>query len=279
LAPTNNWGQQSQFVQIQQMQQQGFTPEMMEQYQMLQQQQQQMQQLGDEGSVYSHNSQASYHSNVSHQSHATYNSFVQHGLRPMNGAIASNNNEYNPVVENILLQMQDDSLNFESVLQAMSNFPNHALIQEKGCAILWVQTYNAEICLALSNMGGVSTLLEAMRNHPHVARLQRAACEALRNMCVLPLNRQILLNQGGISILVETMQRHADDAQIQRSGCTALASVAEGGMEYKVGVAESGGILAVMKAVESHPESDLVLRSAYQALRMLGYNPGARGES
>ena len=120
-------------------------------------------------------------------------------------------------------------------------------------------------------------LLEAMRNHPHVARLQRAACEALRNMCVLPLNRQILLSQGGITILVETMQRHADDAQIQRSGCTALASVAEGGMEYKIGVAESGGILAVMKAVESHPENDLVLRSAYQALRMLGYNPGSRG--
>jgi hypothetical protein len=96
-------------------------------------------------------------------------------------------------------------------------------------------------------------------------------------MCVLPLNRQILLNQGGIAILVETMQRHAEDAQIQRSGCTALASVAEGGMEYKIGVAESGGILAVMKAVESHPENDLVLRSAYQALRMLGYSPGNHG--
>jgi hypothetical protein len=46
-------------------------------------------------------------------------------------------------------------------------------------------------------------------------------------------------------------------------------------MEYKIGVAECGGILAVMKAVESHPENDLVLRAAYQALRMLGYNPGA----
>jgi hypothetical protein len=263
---------------MQQQQQQnrnGFSPEMMEQYNQMKRQQQQ---YGDDGSVYSqtsHASQASFHSN---QSHNTYNSFVQHGQRyGLNNSMNSNNQDFNPVIENILVQMQDDSLNFESVLQAMSQFPSHALIQENGCAILWVQTYNADICRALTNVGGVNTLLEAMRNHPHVARLQRAACEALRNMCVLPLNRQILLNQGGIGILVESMQRHSDDAQIQRSGCTALASVAEGGMECKIGVAESGGILAVMKAVESHPENDLVLRSAYQALRMLGYNPGAGG--
>ena len=47
-------------------------------------------------------------------------------------------------------------------------------------------------------------------------------------------------------------------------------------MEHKISVAESGGILAVMKAVEIHPENDVVLRAAYQALRMMGYNPGAK---
>lgn len=286
-APVNwggNGGQPSQYQQQLLMQQQqirnGFSQEIMDQYNQIQRQQQY---ADDAGSVYSqssHASQASFHSNQSHQSHATYNSFMQHGQQHyggLNNSINSQGQDFNPIIENILVQMQDDSLNFESVVHAMSQFPSHALIQENGCAILWVQTYNAEICRALTNVGGVNTILEAMRNHPHVARLQRAACEALRNMCGLPLNRQILLSQGGIAILVETMQRHADDAQIQRSGCTALASVAEGGMEYKIGVAESGGILAVMKAVESHPENDLVLRSAYQALRMLGYNPGAGG--
>ena len=284
---SSNWGGggQSQFQQQLMMQQQnrnGFSQEVIDQYNQMQLQQKQIQQqqgyADDAGSVYSHASQGSFHSNVSHQSHATYNSFMQHGHPPgLNNSISSNNQEFNPVIENILIQMQDDSLNFETVLQAMTQFPSHALIQENGCAILWVQTYNAEICQALTNVGGVNTIVEAMRNHPHVARLQRAACEALRNMCVVPLSRQIMLNQGGISILVETMQRHSDDAHIQRSGCTALASVADGGMKFKVGVAESGGILAVMKAVESHPENDLVLRSAYQALRMLGYNPGAGG--
>jgi len=71
------------------------------------------------------------------------------------------------------------------------------------------------------------------------------------------------------------MRHHLDNAEIQRSGCTTLASVAEGGMDCKITVAECGGILAVMKAVEIHPDNDTVLRAAYQALRMLGYNPGA----
>ena len=72
------------------------------------------------------------------------------------------------------------------------------------------------------------------------------------------------------------MTQHADNPDMQKGGCTALASVAEGGMECKISVAECGGILAVMKAVEIHPNNDLLLRSAYQALRMLGYNPGGK---
>jgi hypothetical protein len=292
----------------------GFANDFVEQYQhqILQHQQLQQQQYADDsGSVYSQASHASHHSHhsqaanshVSHNTHATYNSFVQHGQQQQqhhqlmspqtdrdgrfsylatNSNVSNNSNpitpapgDFNSAIETTLRQMQDDSLNFESVIQSMRNFPNHALVQEKGCAILWVQTYNAEICLALSNIGGVNTVLDAMKNHPQVARLQRAACEALRNLCVLSINRQLLIGAGGVPLIVEAMQRHTDEPQVQRSGCTALASVAEGGMEYKIGVAECGGILAVMKAVESHPENDLVLRAAYQALRMLGYNPGA----
>lgn len=72
------------------------------------------------------------------------------------------------------------------------------------------------------------------------------------------------------------MSQNIDDPDMQRGGCAALASIAEGGMEYKISVAESGGILAVMKAVEIHPDNNLLLRAAYQALRMLGYNPGGK---
>jgi len=195
------------------------------------------------------------------------------------GIMGSNayNDNNNSNLDRVLQQLQDDSLHFEIVIRHMLNFPSHPVVQEKGCAILWVQTYNSDVCLGLSTKGGVTTVLEAMRNHPVEARLIRASIEAVRNMCSVPMNRQFLLRAGGVPLVVESMTRHVEDADIQRSGCTALAAVAEGGMEFKIGVAECGGILAVMKAVESHPENDFVLRAAYQALRMLGYNPGARG--
>jgi hypothetical protein len=82
---------------------------------------------------------------------------------------------------------------------------------------------------------------------------------------------------GGIQVLVKMMNWHMNDTDLQQDGCKALACVAEGGVEYKIAVAEAGGILAVMKAVEIHPDNETVLMSAYRTLRMLGYNPGQNG--
>ena len=58
-------------------------------------------------------------------------------------------------------------------------------------------------------------------------------------------------------------------------GCTALANIAggEAGADNRVAVADCGGLNAILKAVQTFPHDETVLRSAYQALRGLGYNP------
>lgn len=236
---------------------------------------QQQQHNGDDGSVTSHHSQASYHSyNKQYLSPQHSRSF--HRSNSSN-SLHSSSPEYNKALELAMRSMQDDSLSFEHVIRAMQHFPSHAMIQERGCAMLWNQTFNADVCHMLVSVGGVATILQAIRKHPSIAKLQHTALEVLRNLCVNEQNRQSLLQSGGLPLVVETMQKLVEDADIQRSGCNVLASVAQGGMEYKIGVAECGGILAVMKAVESHPDNDNVLRAAYQALRLLGYNPGGGG--
>lgn len=252
-----------------------------------QQQQQQQQQYPDDGSVASHHSGVSQQSQQSYHSQASYHSYNQqfmspqqaHGIDRTNSSasIQSNNPDYNKALELALRSMQDDNLSFEHVIRAMQHFPGNAVVQERGCTILWNQTFNAEVCHMLVTMGGVATILRAMRGHPTISKLQHTALEVLRNLCVNELNRQSLLQSGGLPFVVETMQKLAEDAEIQRSGCNMLASVAQGGMEYKIAVAECGGILAVMKAVETHPDNDNVLRAAYQTLRLLGYNPGGSG--
>ena len=271
-----------------------------------QQQQQQLQYPGDDGSVYSQQSHQSHHSIYSQgqasqtaNSYHSYNQqinspqinpsnidtqFNRSGSGTSNGNNLTNTNDFasGAAAEVVYRQLSEETIDFEKCLQAMRQFPGHAGIQEKACAILWNQTCNTDVCNAISsmNMGGnvtgISILLEAMRNHPHNPTLQHTACEAIRNLCIHTMNLQYLANAGGVPLLVEMMQLHVDNAEIQRVGCTALACVCEGGMEHKISVAESGGILAVMKAVEIHPENDVVLRAAYQALRMMGYNPGAK---
>ena len=63
--------------------------------------------------------------------------------------------------------------------------------------------------------------------------------------------------------------------RIFAGGCTALANIAGGedGGDNRVAVADCGGLHAILKAVQSFPHDETVLRSAYQALRSLGYNP------
>lgn len=58
-------------------------------------------------------------------------------------------------------------------------------------------------------------------------------------------------------------------------GCTALANIAGGetGGDNRVAVTDCGGLHAILKAVQTFPQDETVLRSAYQALRSLGYNP------
>ena len=288
-------------------QKQQFLQQQLMKQQMQQQQQQQLQYPGDEGSVYSQQSHQSHHSIYSQgQGSQTANSFHSHNQQLTSAQINQNNidTQFNrsgsdrtsdgntplktsdfaggAAAEVVYRQLSEETIDFEKCLLAMRQFPGHAGIQEKACAILWNQTCNADICNAITSMNmvgnitGISILLEAMRNHPHNPTLQHTACEAIRNLCIHAINRQYLVNAGGVLVLVEMMQLHVDNAEIQRVGCTALACVCEAGMEHKISVAESGGILAVMKAVEIHPEKDVVLRAAYEALRMMGYNPGAK---
>jgi len=280
----------------------GFSSDLMENYQQQQQflqmqkqmqRQQQQQQYPDDGSVYS---QASHQSHHSIHSQTSYHSFNQQllaspQLNPTNietqfqrsNATNSHNNNPNSdaAAEIIYLQMQEagqlgnGNLDIENCLQALNQFPAHGPLQELGCTLLYAQTNNNTATNG-SWRQAVPTILESMRNHPCRPNLQRASCETLRKLCNSPFHRQLLIQKGGVPLIVKMMSQNIDDPDMQRGGCAALASIAEGGMEYKISVAESGGILAVMKAVEIHPDNNLLLRAAYQALRMLGYNPGGK---
>ncbi|KAL7564067.1 hypothetical protein ACA910_006969 [Epithemia clementina (nom. ined.)] len=72
----------------------------------------------------------------------------------------------------------------EPLVQVMTAYPQHALLQEHGCgtiaAMALRKPYNAQV-LVLHHQVHVP-ILQAMRNHPKCATLQRQAALALRNL-------------------------------------------------------------------------------------------------
>ncbi len=247
-----------------------FSPEFVEKFQQQQllieqmQMQLQLQQanIQDDGSI----------------SHQSYHSHSQKSNQfPLSPLGLHDANEYDTAAAIVLQRIRGEpNLDFGTYLQAMRQFPSHAPIQESALANIWQQIDNVEVSQAIGNMGGISIILDAMRNHPHHLTIQRNGCESIRLLCTQPHNRQLLIQLGGIQSLVKMMSWHLNDSVLQRIGCTTLASFAEGGTEYKIAVAEGGGVVAVMKAVEIHPEDEALLMAAYHALRMLGYNPAGK---
>ena len=111
-----------------------------------------------------------------------------------------------------------------------------------------------------------------MRLHPHAKTLQSNGIAALQNLAMNDHNRNVIVELDGVALIVEAMAQFIEDQSIQQSGCMALANLANG--THKSNVAECGGILAMLRAVDSHREDESVLRAAYRALRKLGFNPG-----
>jgi len=157
----------------------------------------------------------------------------------------------------------------------MQRYPNHVPTQSKGLHSLWVLSWDSANVAAIGRLGGIPLLLSSMRLHSNASTLVSNGVAALQNLAVDPPCRDAITESDGVSVVVEVMAQFVEDKAIQQSGCAALANLADGSPEQKSRVAEGGGILAMMRAVDAHRGDESILRAAYQALRKLGYNPGS----
>ena len=131
----------------------------------------------------------------------------------------------------------------------------------------------------------------AMRMHPEIAIIQSNGMSTLQKLAEISENRGRILDyareegregdeqkSNGVKIILEIMGRNIQDKTVQQSGCTTIANLAGGDHLQRKDVAEGGGIKALMRAVQAHQGDESILRAAYQALRILGFNPDAPSE-
>jgi hypothetical protein len=182
-------------------------------------------------------------------------------------------------IEKTRIYLESGSGDICDVVVAMRRFPFSRLIQSVACEKLFVHCFEREHAHAIGLVGGIRTIIDAMEHHPNdVALLQMCAGMIKHLACASPYNLNMLDRMGAVGIILSTMERHSQNALLLEACCWAIEGMAcVHTPEFKMRVARGGGIHAAMKAVETFPDNDALLRAAFHCLRQLGYNPSSFG--
>lgn len=163
------------------------------------------------------------------------------------------------------------------ILVAMRRFPFSLPIQSIACEKLYVACFDRDHAHAIGLVGGIRTIIDAMEHHSKDVALQRGCAGIIKHLALAsPYNLDMLDRMGAVAIIVGAMERNPQSAPLLESCCWALESMARGSNpELKMRVAKGGGIHASMKAVETFPNNESLLRAAFHCLRQMGYNPSS----
>jgi hypothetical protein len=182
-------------------------------------------------------------------------------------------------IEKTRVYLESGSGDICDIVVAMRRFPFSLSIQRVACEKLYVHCFERDHALAIGMVGGIRTIIDAMEHHANDFQLQRTCASMIKHLaCAGPYNLDMLDRMGAVGIIVTTMERHSQNALLLEACCWAIEGMAGvHSPEFKMRVARNGGIHACMKAVETFPDNDALLRAAFHCLRQLGYNPSSSG--
>ena len=178
-------------------------------------------------------------------------------------------------VEKTLKYIESGSGDVCDIIAAMRRFPFSPGAQRAACNKLYAHCIDQETAHAVGLVGGIRTTIDAMEHHPDDAALQLICCGLIKHLAMASTyNLDMLDRMGAVSIITTTMERHSMNAPLLEACCWAMESMARSpSSDLKMSVAQGGGIQAAMKAVETFPSNESLLKAAFHCLRQLGYNP------
>ena len=158
---------------------------------------------------------------------------------------------------------------FVAVLIAMKKHPSDTAVQGSACGVLKLITEDHHHSETLGHEGAIQCVLTAMRQHDTDKLIQAQGCGALCNMAVVPEHKEPIMKAAGIGMIVFAMKQLEDEADVQKSGCKALRQLGLHTDDAKVSIASTGGIKAILAAMEKHSENKGVQVLALGALQPL----------
>lgn len=180
--------------------------------------------------------------------------------------------------EKTLVYIESGSGDICDIIVAMRRFPFSSAIQRVCIEKLYAHCFDQEHAHAIGLVGGIRTVIDAMEHHLDDVALQRGCAGVIKHLAsASAYNLDMLDRMGAISTIISTMERHPNSAPLLEACCWALEAMSRSNShpEIKMRVAKGGGIHAAMKAVETFPNNESLLRAAFHCLRQLGYNPSS----
>ena len=172
----------------------------------------------------------------------------------------------------------------EAVVKAMKKHTSEALLLEHACAaILCLSAPQNEKSHTEANQrssfigktGAVEAIIRAMQHHPTAGLLLNYACGALENLCMSnDDNRRCVARAGGVQAVVKAMNEHVSDESLLEHACILLAYLsthideqnAKDSEGRRALIGETGGVEAVINALQRHPTAAVLARHSCKAL-------------
>ena len=139
--------------------------------------------------------------------------------------------------------------NFGAIVAAMKHHPDHAVVQEKGCAALMNLAADDANRRAVGRVhGAFEAVVAAMQRHPDHAKVQQYGCRALMNLAVDGANRKAIGRVDGVfRTIVAALKRHRDHATTM-CGCRALRRLSHNNDANRDAISSVPGSVAFLLA-------------------------------
>ncbi len=138
----------------------------------------------------------------------------------------------------------------------------------------------AEVRQLAADKGVIEAILGAMKAYPAVGRVLKDAVVALRHMAYENDDNKVrMATSGAVAQVIASMQLCQDSPQVQRQCCGALSIFAvhsSKGDIAKQTIVASGGVTAILSAIQHHMADVGVCVAALKALGTLVHMPAAR---
>eukprot|EP00118_Oscarella_pearsei_P007046 m.33268 g.33268 ORF g.33268 m.33268 type:complete len:757 (+) comp31795_c0_seq2:1038-3308(+) len=151
-----------------------------------------------------------------------------------------------------------------ATLRALKAFPENSAIQESGCRLLGLLSYNSETQQYVVSLGGIEATLAAMKSC-RCPEVLVAGCGTLTCVAMTEKNVDRIVEQEGIKTIIGAMKEFQSSKDVQMTGCLALKMLTES--KPVIGkIVSAGGVEALKKAMDTYPEHTELTKEAEDAL-------------